>query len=108
MDYLTLIQDWPQVTDQLLKQLRDGKAVVRVQVQGITPLQQTITGVGTQLIFGMVLASVMLSSSLIIHAGLPPLVFGIPLVGVLGFGIAGVMSLGFLIYLILGYFKRKY
>ena len=100
LDYLTLIQDWPQVTDQILKMVRDGKVKIQFVIQGIKPLEETIDGVGTRLIFGLVLAAVMVSSSLIIHAKLPPLVMGIPVIGIIGFAIAGLMSLGFLIFLL--------
>jgi ubiquinone biosynthesis protein len=75
-------------------------------MRGLEPLRHTLDNVGYRLIFGVVLAALMISSALIIHAKLPPLWNGIPLIGVAGFGIAGLLSLGFLFTLVVRVFRR--
>ncbi|KGE70704.1 hypothetical protein DC28_14440 [Spirochaeta lutea] len=96
LDYLKLVQELPKEELLILQNLRKGKLRIEFSIQNIEPIRTTIDAVGTRLIFGLVLASVMISSSLIVHAGIPPLVWGIPIIGLIGYGIAGIMSLGFL------------
>ena len=49
----------------------------------------------------------MVSSALIIHAGLPPLWNDIPIIGLAGFGVAGIIGMGFLFSLAAKLLRRK-
>jgi ubiquinone biosynthesis protein len=45
-----------------------------------------------RLSLAMVLASLVVGSSLIVHSGIPPLWYGIPVIGLVGFLVAGLMG----------------
>jgi len=106
LEYGELARDLPKDLTGLMRQLRSGQLTVGFRMRGLEPLRSTLDHVGYRLIFGVVLAALMISSALIIHARLPPLWNGIPLIGVAGFGIAGILSLGFLFTLVVRLFRR--
>ncbi len=95
--YLELLRDFPIESMELLKAARRGDFTINFRIKGIEPLRQSLENIGTRLIFGIVLAAILISSSLIIRAEVPPIVNGVPVIGLIGFGIAGLMSFGFLI-----------
>ena len=88
LEYLELVRDLPSELSGLARQLRGGRLTVGFRLRGLEPLRRTLDNIGYRLIFGIVLAALMISSALIIHAKLPPLWNGIPLIGVAGFAIA--------------------
>jgi len=61
------------------------------------PLLSTFDRVSNRLAFAIVLASLVIGSSLIVLAGIPPKWHGIPVIGLAGFVIAGVMGFWLLI-----------
>ena len=48
------------------------------------------------MVFGLVLAAILVSSSLVLLAGVGPEINGMPLLGLLGFGIGTIMGVVFL------------
>jgi ubiquinone biosynthesis protein len=107
MDYIELLRDLPSEAAAIGRRLRNGQLTIGFRMRGLEPMRHTLDNVGYRLIFGIVLAALMMSSALIIHAKLPPLWNGIPLIGVVGFGLAGVLSLGFLVALAWRLLRRR-
>lgn len=104
--YGRVLRDLPLDSAQILRLLKRGDLKVGFKVQGLEPLKDTIDTVGTRFTFGLVLAATLISSSLIIRSDVPPLIYGIPALGFIGFAIAGIMSIGFLLDLILRIIRR--
>jgi ubiquinone biosynthesis protein len=107
MDYLELLRDLPSELGGLGRRLRNGQLTIGFRMRGLEPIRHTLDNVGYRLIFGLIIAALMMSSALIIHAKLPPLWNGIPLIGVIGFGIAGLAGLGFLIIIMVRLLRRR-
>jgi ubiquinone biosynthesis protein len=73
-------------------------------------IRETIDKVGFRMVFGLVLAAVLVSSSLVVLAGVGPMIGDIPIFGFIGFGIGlamGVMFLFSAIFKMLRWRKRK-
>jgi ubiquinone biosynthesis protein len=68
--------------------------------RGLTPLMQTFDQISNRLVFGIVLASLVIGSSIIIHSKIAPLCNGIPLIVLVGFCSAGLMGFWLLISII--------
>jgi ubiquinone biosynthesis protein len=105
-DWLDLTQAFPGEILELLQILRRGESTVNFRLRGVEPLRQTIESIGTRLVFGLVLAAILVSSSLVIRAESGPQLFGMSLIGVIGFGIAGIMSFGFLLVIVRHLFHK--
>jgi len=93
----SLAKEVPQEARTALRQLRRGKARMHFEVEGLDPMQTTLERVSNRLAFAIVLASLVIGSSLIVLAGLPPLWYEIPLVGLAGFVVAAVMAFWLLV-----------
>jgi ubiquinone biosynthesis protein len=106
LEYLDLARSLPGDATSIARQLRSGQLTLGFRLRGLEPLRQTIDTIGYRLVFGIVLAALLISSALIVLAGLPPLWNGIPLIGLAGFGIAGLLGLGFLFSLITRVFRK--
>lgn len=104
--YTELVQEFPLETREVLRLLKNGELSINFRLRGVEPLKESVEHTGTRLVFGLVLAAILISSSLMIRANVPPLVYGIPIIGLIGFGIAGIMSFGFLISIIKGLWHK--
>lgn len=107
LEYLELIRDTPSDISGIARMLRTGQLTIGFRLRGLEPMRGTLDNIGYRLVFGLVLAALMISSALIIHAKLPPLWNDIPIIGLAGFGIAGILGLGFLFSLVAKVFRRR-
>jgi ubiquinone biosynthesis protein len=105
-DYGMLARHFPQDLRDILKMMKTGRLNLGFRVWGLTPLRRTLDSVSYRLIFGMILASLLVSSSLVLQSNVPPLWNGISIIGLAGYGLAGVIALGFLISLVIQLFRR--
>ncbi len=105
-DYRDLVRDFPNDAREIGRQLKQGKLQVGFRIGGLEPLRRTLDAVSYRLIFGLVLAALLVSSSLIIHSNLPPRWNDIPIVGLIGFAAAGIIGIGFLIGLVVKIVRR--
>lgn len=97
LDYIDLLRDWPRLTDQLMKQVRDGRIRIHFKMEGMEPMQRTIENVGTRIIMGLICSALLLASGLIVQAGLEPKLGDLPVYAVAGFATAALIGLGLLV-----------
>ncbi|MDR2549453.1 MAG: AarF/ABC1/UbiB kinase family protein [Desulfobulbus sp.] len=90
--YLSLLRDLPEEARTILYQLRSGRMRLEFEHRGLKSLSVTLDQVSNRISFAIVLASLIIGSSLILLSGLPPLWRGIPIIGLLGFIVAGLMG----------------
>ena len=60
--------------------------------RGLAELRIALDQVSNRISFAIVLASLVIGSSLIILSGIPPKWYGIPVIGLIGYLLAGVMG----------------
>ena len=65
----------------------------RIDAQGIEPLRVTLDSIANRLANAIVAASVLICSALLIHSGIPPKIWHIPLIGLVGLCWGGYMCL---------------
>ncbi len=94
---LALMRDLPGELRSTLSLVRRGKAKMSFEAVGLEPMLSTLDRVSNRLAFAIVLASLVIGSSLIVLAGLPPLWHDIPLIGLAGFVVAAVMAFWLLV-----------
>ncbi|HTI72738.1 MAG TPA: AarF/ABC1/UbiB kinase family protein [Candidatus Limnocylindria bacterium] len=86
------LRGFPMEVRRVLAQLKGGKAKVTFHHDGLEPLNNTLERVSNRLAFALVLASLLIASSLILHAGIPPRWHGVPVIGLAGYVFAGLMG----------------
>ena len=106
LSYKALAEDFPKDMREILQQARRGQLKMSFRLIGMESVRRTIDRVGYRLIYGLVLAALLVSSSLIIQADIPPRFREIPIIGLAGFAVAGVLGVGFLISLMVHFFRK--
>jgi ubiquinone biosynthesis protein len=81
-----------------MAQIKEGRARFHVHHQGLEGLMNTLERIVNRLAFALVLASLIVSSSVIVHARVPPLLgHQVSAIGVVGYLLAGLMGFWLLI-----------
>jgi ubiquinone biosynthesis protein len=91
--YAHLLREAPEELRLILHQLRRGQMRIEFEHRGIRQIAPDLHRVANRIATAIVLASLIVGSSLIVHTGIPPRWHNIPLLGLLGFLIAGIMGL---------------
>jgi len=91
--YAHLLREAPEELRLILHQLRRGQMRIEFEHRGIRQIAPDLHRVANRLAFAIVLAALIVGSSLIVLSDIPPRWHNIPLLGLLGFFIAGIMGL---------------
>lgn len=92
-----LLKEVPGDLKAVLRLAKQGKLKIEFEHIGLTPLLNTQDRTSNRLAFAIVIASLVIGSSLIIHSGIPPKWHDIPLIGLAGYVVAGIMGFWLLI-----------
>jgi ubiquinone biosynthesis protein len=93
MDLMGLIRDLPYETKRLLTQITEGRLKIEFEHAGLEPFRKTLNKITNRLAISIILASLLIGSSLIVLAGLPPLIGEMPVIGLAGYIISGIFGL---------------
>lgn len=99
-EYLSLIRELPGELRTILQQLRDGRMKLEFEHRGLHALGLALDRISNRISFAIVLAAQIIGSSLIILSDIPPKWNGIPVIGMAGFLIAGIMGFWLLLSII--------
>jgi ubiquinone biosynthesis protein len=98
--YLSLLRDLPEEARAILSQLRKGQMKIELEHRGLQSMERSLDRVSNRVSFAIVLAAQIIGSSLIVLSGIPPKWSGIPIIGLAGFLVAGIMGFWLLISII--------
>jgi len=99
-EYLKLIQDVPGEVRGILRQLRAGRMKIVFEHRGMERLAAALDKISNRIAFAIVLAAQIIGSSLIILSDIPPKWHDIPIIGLAGFLVAGIMGFWLLVSII--------
>jgi ubiquinone biosynthesis protein len=93
-----LARELPMEIRRLLALIKEGRARFHVHHQGLEGLMNTLERIVNRLAFALVLSSLIISSSVIVHARVPPLLYNkVSAIGAVGYLVAGLMGFWLLI-----------
>jgi len=98
--YLHLLRDLPEELRTILYQLRSGRLRLEFEHRGLKSLGAALDRVSNRIAFAIVLAALIVGSSLIILSDIPPHWHSIPIIGLVGFLVAGIMGFWLLLSII--------
>jgi ubiquinone biosynthesis protein len=101
VDFYRVTQEIPDALRSLFTLIRKGEIKLNLQTQSLQPVTDTWDRDANRLALAIVTAAVLVSSSLIISARIPPLWGEMSIVGIIGFGLSIVMT----IRLLLAFFR---
>lgn len=96
-DLSKLSSKLPEEIDDLIEKLRQGKLQIEVAHKGLEGIQGTMEVISNRNSFTLVLVALILGSSIVVLADVPPKMNGIPALGFFGFLISGFFALRLLI-----------
>ncbi len=88
----TLLRDMPGEVRQLLSLFKHGELGFQFEHRGLDDLRRTHDQVSNRIVFGIVLAALIIGSSIIVLSGVPPTWHEIPIIGVAGYSVSGLMG----------------
>ena len=96
-EVIQLLQEVPGEVRKILTQARQGRVKMEFEHRGLEPLITAHDRISNRLAFAIVLASLVIGSSLIVLSDIPPKWHEIPVIGLVGFLIAGMMAFWLLV-----------
>lgn len=100
LDMTMLLKDLPFELHELLYKAKNGKLKMIYEIKNIESLLNSVEKITNRVSFSIVLAALIIGSSLIVHAKVPPLWNNIPLIGIAGYIGAGILGFSLLIDII--------
>jgi len=100
MEYRTFTKTFPVQISQILKKMMSDKFTIDFVHRGLEDLMGEMDRSSNRLTFAIIVAALIIGSSLVIAFDSGPKLFGYPFLGILGFVVAGVLGL-WLAFLIL-------
>ncbi|MCF7914414.1 MAG: hypothetical protein K9L66_04540 [Spirochaetaceae bacterium] len=94
LNWSEILFQTPEMFIDLRRFIKDREVIIKAPQADV--IRETYDKVGFRLVFGLVLSALLISSSLIVLADIEPQIYGIPLIGIIGYGIGAVMGIGFL------------
>ncbi|MGL4209328.1 MAG: ABC1 kinase family protein [Candidatus Adiutrix sp.] len=102
-DAWSFIETFPNDLRPMYNMLRSGRFKFDMHMEGLDDLRQTVDRASYRLSFAVVLASLVIGSSVVIHADIPPKWHGLPILGLVGF--MGAAMVGF--WLLYDFLKNR-
>lgn len=99
-EYQAFTKTLPSQINQILKKMTSDKFTIDFVHKGLEDLMGEMDRSSNRLTFGVIVAALIIGSSLVLAFGGGPKLFGFPFLGILGFVVAGVLGL-WLAFLIL-------
>ena len=93
IDALDTFRDLPYDLGVILREFRKGKLKIEFEHIGLEPIRQTIERVSNHMSLAIIIAALLVSSSVIAHARVTPFIGSLPLLAFFGYLIAGILSL---------------
>ncbi|ROQ93261.1 ABC1 kinase family protein [Desulfosoma caldarium] len=78
---------------QILDKMQRGELNVRFQHENLGDLRRTLDNMSNRLTLGLIVAAMIIGSSMIITTGVEPYLFGYPALGIIGYLISGLFGL---------------
>lgn len=103
--FLNMQKEIPNRMVQVLNKAERGALTLGFRHQNLGGLRHTLDNIINRLTFGIIIAAMIIGSSMIITTGVGPLLFGFPAIGVIGYLISGLLGLWLIFNIIRG---RKY
>ena len=103
LDFFDLIHDFPSRLQALFRKVDKGDLTISFKHTGLSALNNTLESISNRVTFGIILAALIVGSSMIITTGVEPLLFGFPALGVIGYLVSGLLGL----WLIVNILRKK-
>jgi ubiquinone biosynthesis protein len=99
-DFAELLHSLPGDTRKIIQKLKHGSLKVEIEHKGLSELRVSLEEISNRISLSILIASMIIGSSLIVNAKIPPFVNGIPILGLIGFIMAVVLAIFLIISIV--------
>lgn len=92
-----LVEHLPHHLSDLLRKLREGQFEVKLEHHKLEEITQEIKGSSNRISASLIIAALIVGSSLILQQGIGPTISNVSIIGIIGYILAGVLGLGLII-----------
>ena len=82
-----------QLHFQIVEKIDRGELNIRFQHENLGGIRSTLENITNRLTLGIIIAALIIASSMIITTGVKPLLLGFPALGIIGYLVSGVLGL---------------
>jgi ubiquinone biosynthesis protein len=93
MEVLDFAKDLPGETKAILRLVKEGRVKIQFEHMGLDPLRKTLDRVSNRLSVAMILSALLVASSILVLAKVPPMVSDMSIIGITGYFFAGMLGL---------------
>lgn len=92
LQVFSLLKNWPFDLKEILEKVKEGRLVLELDSKNLIPILREWDIISNRLSFSIVLAALVVGSSIVINARVPPLWGDLSVIGIVGFLVAGVIG----------------
>ena len=93
VEFYEMLGNLPSDMREIVRKVKNGEIKIVHEIKDFDQFQITISKASNRLVLAIIIATLSISSSLLVMANMPPRIFDIPLLGVFGFVISGILGL---------------
>jgi ubiquinone biosynthesis protein len=94
------MQQFPGEVLEITRQIRERKLTVHMELESLRTMLETHDQISNRVSFAIIIAGLIVGSSIIVVSGVPPLFFGISLIGIIVFIAGAIMAMWLLVAII--------
>lgn len=96
-DMLQFAHRFPKDMLEIMRLIRQQKLSVQMEHKGLETMLATYDQISNRISFSIIIAALIIGSALIVISAIPPLFYGISLIGIIGFLAAAIMGVWLLV-----------
>ncbi len=96
-DFIRLVKAFPKRINHILAQAEKGTLKIELEHQGLETVTEKLDVVSNRLSFSLIIAALIVGSSIITQTRMSPSLLGVPLLGIFGYLLAGIFGMGLII-----------
>jgi len=100
LDYAGLLQKMPRKIDHVMARLEKGALKLEFEHKGLDMVVKELDTMSNRISFALIISAIIVGSSLILQTDMTPRIYDAPLLGIVGFIIAGIMGFGLVMSII--------
>jgi len=93
IEFDQLLRELPSSAREIISQAKNGKMKFAIEPSGFDQFYHKNDQISNRIAFSLVLSSLIIGSSLMVLAKIPPFYYGVPVIGLIGFIFAGCLAL---------------
>lgn len=90
---LEQLQGMPEEALRILKKIEKDNLKINLQHRGLEDLDDAISDASNKITLGIIIGCLLVGSSLIVTSNVPPIVFGFPILGIVGYVLSFLLGL---------------